>query len=215
VTEGLNRLNVLIPSTIGNEVGEDFTDINIGGNFNQSEQIIDWVPDDSRLVLNLTAATTVHLDPYPKDGQRFAIVDAAQNLATYNLTINANGRTFESSATGTLNTNGLSRSWLYRADLGDWVCIVTLATTDQLPFPSDFDDYFVIMLAMRLNPRYHQAIAPETTEALKRSRSQLRARYNKPHLIEPDLDTRNFMTRRYTSFSNRDFDTGRPRSLYW
>lgn len=216
VNEALGRLNPLVLSTVGNEAGMDFTDVNVGGNFDQTFTVTDWIGDDLRLILNLTADTTLKLDPYPKDGQRIAVVDAAQNLVTNNLTLDANGRTIEGGASGTLNSNGLNRHWMYRADLGDWVRIAALTTTDQLPFPSEFDDYFVIMLAMRINPRYRQALAEETIQALKRSRAQLRARYNKPRQIRSDVNPRGMLSTRYEIYSdNAEFDNGRPWSLYW
>lgn len=208
-TEALGKLNTLLLSTIGNEAGDGFDDLNIGGNFDQSDFLSGYIPDNARLLLNLTGAQTYKLDPYPFEGQRLAIVDVGGNLATYNVTLDANGRKIENVATLVLNTNSDNRQWMYRADIGCWVKINTLAYADALPFPQEFDDYFITMLALRLSPRYGQTISPETTEALKRSRSLLRDRYHAYKQIMPDLDTRAFQNYRWTT-TNNEFNTGRP-----
>jgi hypothetical protein len=107
-----------------------------------------------------------------------------------------------------LNTNSDNRQWMYRADIGQWVKITTLLYTDAIPFPQEFDDYFITMLAMRLNPRYGQTLADESQEVLKRSRSLLRDRYHAYRQIRPDLDTRGFHNYRWTT-SNNEFNIGR------
>jgi hypothetical protein len=206
-TEALGRLNNLIQSVMGFEVGEDLTDLNYGGDYDQSTLIRDWVPDDARLVLNLTAAVTLQLDPTPYEGQRVAVVDAGSNLATYNLILDGNGRNIEGAATLTLNTDDTTKHWMYRADTGNWVLIETLETTDQMPFPAEFDDFFITMLAMRINPRYGQSLAPETMERLRNTRSKIRARYSKRRydvVTDPGL-----VRREYYGFDSNLFSSGR------
>lgn len=177
--EGLSLLNSLVLSTIGNEAGQELADINVGGSYDQSGAVTSSIPDNVRLVLNQTAARTLYLDPYPYDGQRVAVADAGANLNTYNLILNGNGRRIETAATVTLNTASLSRQWMYRADTGNWVRITDMVAGDTLPFPTEFDDYFITSLALRLNPRNSAAIPEETMAALDRSRAQLQARYRK------------------------------------
>jgi hypothetical protein len=210
-TEALNVLNPFVQSVIGNEAGDKFIDVTIGGTYDDSGVIDQWVPDNVRLLLNLTAADTYLLDPRPTDGQRFAIVDLDGNLATYNIVLDGNGRNIEDTATVTLSTNSLNRQWMYRADTGNWVRIATLATSDQLPFPEEFDDYFITMLAMRLNPTYGQSLAPETLKLLSRSRGQLNARYSQMQQVNPDVDWRSIPSqrKRYGSYGSDSFDTGR------
>lgn len=211
-TEALGRLNVLIYSTVGNEVSDALDDLVIGGSNDQTPYLNDYVPDNSRLILNLAAPLTIKLDPYPFPGQRVSFVDVAGTLASYPLTINGNGRNIEGVATLVLNTNGDSREYIYRADTGNWQKINTLAYTDALPFPMRFDDYFVTMLAMRLNPRYGQSLSAETTEALKRARNQIRAYYHAFEEVRSDLDTRGYLSdpRAYWSVEATDFKTGKP-----
>lgn len=181
-TEGLKRLQVLILSTVGNEAGEKLTAYPIGNN-NVSEPS-DWVPDppsflplNVRLVCNLAGATTLYLHPKPQDGSRLAVIDASANFATRNLTLNGNGRKVDGGTTDVLSTNSQSIQYFYRADLGDWKVLTTLATGDEMPFPEEFDDLFVIMLSMRLNPRNSQQTSQESIMMLERVREQFRARY--------------------------------------
>lgn len=210
-TEALTRLNAIISSLLGNEVGDPLDDINVGGDYDQSEILTTYIPDDSRLVLNLSNAQTFNLDPYPYEGQRLSFIDVGNNLATYNVVLDGNGRNIEGSATLTLSTNGDSRQWFYRADTGNWVKATTLISSDAIPYPTEFDDFFVTTLAMRINPRYGQSLRPETIESLKRMRSQLRSRYHAYRQVAPDLDTRGFLNDPFYYRNNSEaFDKGLP-----
>lgn len=211
-TEALTHLNNLLLSTVRNEVGDPLTDLNIGGSYDQSSLTNFWVPENTNLVLNLSSPMTLYFTPYPRDGQLLSFVDVAGNLATNNLTINGNGRNIEGVPSLVLNTNGDSRLWMYRADTGNWTKITTIASTDNLPFPTEFEPYFVLMLAMRINPRYGQSLAEETVEYLKRSRRQINSRYNPAKQVYSDLDTRSFLTesQRAGSTSSNEFNLGRP-----
>lgn len=210
--EALRRLNVILISTVGNEAGDNLTEYNIDGDFDQAGLVNSWVPDNSRLMLNLEGARTFDLDPYPKEGQRVAIVDVAGNLATYNLVLNGNGRRIEDAASVTLSTDDLVRQWLYRSDAG-WVRISELTDSDSMPFPIEFDDYFITMLAVRLLPKYGQSLPAETMEALRRSRSQLRSRYRFSREIMSDVNPRGMMSDMGMwdwNNSGEDFGTGSP-----
>lgn len=204
--EGLARLNSIIRSVIGNEAGNDLRDLHIDGDFSQVSQCSSSIPDDVRLILNLESTRTLQADPTPVDGQRLAVIDVLGNLATYPLTIDGNGRLIEGAATVTLNTNSEARQWMYRADIGNWVKITTLVESDSLPFPEDFDDYFITALALRLAPRHSTKLGDESLAAHKRSRGQLRARYNKPRTIRSDLTPRTSNPNTY--YKTSDFDTG-------
>jgi len=176
-SEALGLLNNIVLSSVGNEIGDELRDLNIGGDYDETDYTLSWVPFNARLVLNLEEATTLYLNPQPYTGQRVAFTDAAGNLATYNLIINANGRKIEDAATLTLSTDDEAREWLYRGDTGNWVRILPLITTDSMPLPSDFDDYFISALAIRLNSRNSAATSQETLEVFKRGRRNIRARY--------------------------------------
>ena len=109
-----------------------------------------------------------------------------QSWFTRAYSLNGNGRDIEGASSLVLNVNGDTRQWVYRSDTGNWTKITNLLSTDQLPFPSEFDDYFIISLATRINPRYGQSLSPENIEALKRTKSQLRARYRSTKSIYPE-----------------------------
>jgi hypothetical protein len=182
-TEALTRLNAIILTTLGYEVNDQLRELNVGGDYDQSEYLSPYVPDNVRLVLNLTAARTVTLSPKPYDGQRFAILDTSGNLATYNLTIDGNGRNIEGSSTLTVSTSSTAKQWMYRADTGNWVVIEALDSSDEMPFPVEFDDYFVLMLAYRINPRYGQELTTESGDRLRNMRSRIRARYGRKDVV--------------------------------
>lgn len=192
--EGLRRLQVLIKSLVGHELGEPLKTLNYG-RYNIEEpnaisrdvsSVINssYVPANTRLIFNISAATTIDLPPNPKDGARIAVIDNAGNFGTYNVTLDGNGRKIEDSATVTLNTNGLTREWFYRADTGNWVRVQDLVAESESPFPQEFDDYLTILLAIRLNPRYNAETKPETLEMLNRAKRQFRARYKQETEME-------------------------------
>jgi hypothetical protein len=189
-TEALEMLNSLLLSSVGNEAGDELVPLNFGDAFSEFDQSAicdEWVPNNTRLMLNLSAADAVDLDPFPYDGQRFAVTDMGENLATYNFTINGNGHLIEGATNVVLSTNGLVRQWMYRTDAG-WVRVAELASSDDMPFPIEFDMYFVISLALQINPQYGQELSSADFEMLRRGRSQLRARYrNRKGDMLPDF----------------------------
>lgn len=196
-TEGLRRFNVLFDSLFDNELGEPLINLNYGqeGLTNTYAKNQDYasyidntyVPNNSRLYLNIGEAATLYLDPNPRDGARFAVVDNGGNLATYNITVNGNGRKIESASTVTLSTNGLTREWFYRGDTGNWVKVTDFIDGDSSPFPSEFDDFLTMMLAVRLNPRHGATTSTEMVEALKRSRKAFRSRYRQTQKMDSEL----------------------------
>lgn len=188
ITEALGRLNSLILSTVGNEAGGELHDITIGGAYDQSQFLSQWVPDNTRLVLDLASARSFSLHPHPYEGQRLAVADAANNLTSNNLTLSGNGRQIEGASSLVLSTSGTVRQWLYRGDTGNWVRITSLASSDAMPLPEEFDDYFITMLALRLNPRHGAAMSQESMAALTRQRDMIRARYRRPR-AKQDLGT--------------------------
>jgi hypothetical protein len=181
-TEALAKLNTLILTTVGNEVGDELTDVNYGGDYDQSEYTNEWVPSNTRLMCNLTSALTLDLDPRPFDGQRLSLVDNGGNFATYNVTLDGNGRNIEGASTLTISTDDYTGQWMYRSDTGNWVKIEELEDTDEMPFPVEFDDYFTQMLAVRLNSRYGQAMSADGAMMLRRWRSAIRSRYRRRDL---------------------------------
>ncbi len=185
--EGLRYLSRIVKSVFGNEAGEDLLPFPIGRGgisrpagypwYNDVPDNNWYVPKNLRLMLNLEDELTVYLHPDPDDGSRFGITDVSGNLSTYNLTINGNGRNVDGSQSVVLNTDGDIGEWFYREDLGSWTRYSPLAVADEFPFPEEFDDYFITMLALRLNPGYGVQLDPQSSAMLARSKRHLVSRY--------------------------------------
>jgi hypothetical protein len=166
------------------------------------------------LIATNTVAKTVYLTPYPQDGSRMGIADPFGRLAAFPITLDANGRTIEGAATKVLNTNGLFQEWFYRADLGQWVKLTTLTAADQNPFPDDFDNFFITLLALRLNPRYGRVMDDQSTMIFKSEKQKFVARYLQSQPLEVDdsiswpfMSTQSYDQQREFS-SNRAFNRG-------
>jgi hypothetical protein len=167
----LERLNTLVSGIFGDGVGAGLKDKNIVA----AETV---VSNTRAIVSGHTAAFTITLPETPNDGARFQLIDAGAAFATRNVTVDANGRLIEgATADITASTNGFNRTWFYRGDLADWKRISALAIGDEFPFPEAVDDAFIIMLAMRLAPRFRKTVRPETLASLERDLGRLRGRY--------------------------------------
>jgi hypothetical protein len=185
--EALRYINRIVLSVLGNEAGENFNTLGIGGgNISRptgypylDDLIVDewFVPENSRIMSNLANPVTLYLHPNPDDGSRLGVVDVSGNFATNNLTIKGNGRNIEAASELVLSANGTASEWMYRADTGNWSKTTNLLIGDVFPFPEDFDDMFITMLAIRVNPAYGRTIDAQSAAVLDRSRNQLRARY--------------------------------------
>lgn len=101
------------------------------------------------------------------------------DLVANPVTLHGNGYLIEGVDTVTLalNDDTVNRSWLFRADLGNWTKDAPLVAADPLPYPAFADDYFITRLAMRLNPRYGRAADPQTIATQQRAEEQLKAHY--------------------------------------
>ena len=225
-TEALRLLNATISAIYGGDAGENLTDWPLGNFGRESPQYdlgytdysIDHPNINRRLIAVNEAAKTVYLTLWPQDGSRMGIADPFGRLAAFPVTLDANGRTIETAATIVLNTNGLNREWFYRADLGGWVRLTALVAGDSLPFPSEFDELFIILLAIRLNPRYGRALGEQSAVVLKQGRRDFVARYLQSQPLEiddsiswPFMSTQSYDQQREFS-SNRAFDRG---SYFW
>lgn len=224
VTEGLRLLNQLFSAVLGDEAGEALQDWPLG-NFGREEPDT-WLTDQQRerpsinrrLIALNEEAFTVYLTPTPQDGSRMSILDPYGRLAAFPVTLDGNGRTIEGFPTLILNVNGLASEWFYRADLGDWVRITNKADTDEMPYPSDFDTFFTILLAIRLNPRYGRELSELSATIYKAERQKFMSRYLQSQPLETDdslswpfLSTQSYDRDRVYS-SNSAFNRG---GFYW
>jgi len=58
--------------------------------------------------------------------------------------------------------------------------VATMISSDPLPYPIEFDDFFVCALAKRLAPSYSKPVAKETIETALRAEFAFIARYRQP-----------------------------------
>jgi len=187
--EGLRYLNRIVRSTLGNEAGEPLEAFPIGGNnigrptgypWYQSSPDGNWfLPENKRMMVNATKATSIYLHPKPNDGARLGLSDLSGNLSTYPMTIYGNGRTVEGQISLTFNTDNIDYEWFYDDTTGNWARVVPLDDLNgTFPFPEDFDFYFICMLASTLNPAYNIQADAQSVMNYNRAKSQLRARYH-------------------------------------
>lgn len=194
--EAVLIFNRLVKAVFGNEAGDPYTNFGIGNNnvvpgTIQSYDTIptnNWYPPtNSRIIFNNTSTQTLNLNPAPIDGERLSIQDASNNFSTLPLTVVGNGRTIDGATSVSLNTNGLVQEWFYRADVHDWRTISNLTADSVLPFPVEFEDLFIIGLALRLNPRNGTQIDPQSISTYNKLQSKFRARYSLVIQQSPEL----------------------------
>lgn len=220
--EALRLINALFTAVFGNAAGEMLHDWPLG-NFGRESPGYNLAatPDqlshpeiNRRLIALNEEALTVYLTLYPQDGARYGIADPFSRLAAFPITLDANGRTIEGAATLLLDTDGTNRQWFYRADLGEWVRLTAKIATDALPFPEEFDNFFITLLAMRLNPRYGREMDSQSALIFKEARRSFIARYLQSQPLEiddslswPFMSTQGYDQQRAFS-SNRAFNRG-------
>lgn len=196
LTEALRLYNTLITAVYGGIAGEHLNDWVLGTfdrDPNGNEIVLPYTADqlanpslNRRLIVSNAAAMTVWLDPNPQDGARMGIADPFGRLAAVPVTVNANGRTIEGTPFILLNVNSTSREWFYRSDLASWMKVSDLLSTDENPFPARFDTMFIILLAMRLNPRYGRQLDPQSVEMLKVNKREFEALYSQAARLDTD-----------------------------
>jgi hypothetical protein len=139
-------------------------------------------PPNSRLMMKVTTATTVYFQYEPEDGALMEYVDVGH---TATVTLDANGALFSTSGfDGQVvipakypDSRNAPRRWVYRADYGSWVEITALALTDDMPFPTAFDDYWVTSLAIRIAPTFGDDPRAGTVQRHKDMATFLRLQY--------------------------------------
>lgn len=185
---GLTRLNAIIASAFGNSVGEGLSDLTLA--------VSDEIDGNTRCVVTgRTAAITITLPEAPQNGARVQIIDADGTFDTYSVTVARNGRKLEGAyANLTLSTEGLNRTWLYRGDLADWVRVSELGLNDDLPFPLEHEDAFVIELAIRMNPVFGASLSPESLAAHQTAMRRLRAAYRQTRIVSAEAAVLNLST---------------------
>ena len=212
--EGLDKLLMIIENVYGEEVGGQFQDINYGdGGVNNSFSVASnrevfvsntYARPSYRLIVNADKPMEVFLDPVPYDGARFSVIDAIGNFVTNPLTVRAETRNIEGDKFVVLDQNNINASWLYRGDLGQWARVSPLTLDSDVPFPSQFDDYFIIKLATRLHPRYLVQTAQETMMHYNELKKKFMARYTTKEEVYPELGLYRLSGSRYHDYTNED-----------
>lgn len=216
--EGFNLLSTIVAGVLGNEASEQLNPFPLGQGNIESPVGYPWwsnslpgnifLQTNTRVMCNLTAEGFINLHPRPHDGARMGIVDVGNNFDANPLTVFGNGRNIEGETEMTYDDAGTAREWFYRDDLGGWVVVSPLDIEGNMPFPPEFDDMFIITLAMRLNPRYGQVIHPASDAALKKAATKFSSRYTQSTTQAPSEDGLLYMTnyyRLYGRFANRQY----------
>lgn len=199
--EALRYLQRILLAVLGYEAGEGFEDWPVGTN-----NVDDWfvprvqqletylvdrpIPTNTRLILNLTEAEEYSLHPMPSPGSRLAVFDASANLDTNPLTLTGNGRLIEGASSLVINTPSADMQWFYREDQGNWARISPVATTDESPFPQEFDEFLILGLLLKLLPAYGMSFTPEMGSLLGRYTAKFRARYKQRKIVGSELGLR-------------------------
>lgn len=95
-------------------------------------------------------------------GASWAAATLAGGTAGAILTLDGNGRYIDRAGQQSFQTPIPPLTWVFRADLGMWVRTNQLTLTDNMPFPTQFDDFFICVLMKRTAPRYNKVVSNET-----------------------------------------------------
>nr|GAT42387.1 predicted protein [Mycena chlorophos] len=195
--EALGLYNAILSSLFGTDVGEFYRDFPLG-NFNRdippgeristNEHWVNHPPINSRLIALNEEPITIDLTGRPQDGARYQIMDPFSRLPDFPVTLNGNGRLISGFGSITLDTAGLDTEWMYRADKAAWVPLTNVELTDDNPFPKKYDQMFIVLLAIRLNPRYGRALSDLSQSILKVGRTAFIAQYLNSQPLEAKDD---------------------------
>ncbi len=215
-SEGLSRLNNLLFSLFGHELGVKLMDWPVPPSRTEptparypllprNEDLPSTVwpqpPANVRLLTKNATPATIFFPASPNDGARMQLRDIG---STAGITLDGNGRLIESSAVLTGTAASFSgRVWFYRADLGDWLRIdQELTDTSESPFPKEFDDLFITGLSIRLSARFGNEPIAATVATFERMIAILKTRFHQEQRVPPD----DSLTRRHDDTSL--FNTG-------
>lgn len=156
-----------------------------------------YPPANVRLTTRLTGPQTIYLQQYPTDGALIQLVNVGPEFGTHPLTLDANGFLIEGQDTLVFDTDPSYNApimWMFRADKGSWERLVFPLTADaEMPFPEEFDDFFVASLNIRMAPTYGKQVHPVTAAIATEGAANIEARYFQDtpdaNMLEPDLFT--------------------------
>lgn len=149
-----------------------------------------YPPKNSRIVWGQKTGA-VYFPEAPNAGSRMGLVQGSgagdSGAIGQIITLDGNGRFIQDPADSlfkssiTITSAAVAtftpQEWFYRDDLGQWVLRKDMALADQLPFPKDYDDFFVCGVMIRFAPSYGKVVAQETVAAGTAALKRLKARY--------------------------------------
>lgn len=157
----------------GNEMGD--------GGLNHRQH---YPPINTRILCKIdNTGHTIWFPQFPYDGARMEINDIGMSAG---VDLSGNGRFIDATGTTTytFNPGDTPKQWLYRADLATWVPIGgDLALADELPLPSEFDDFFVCGVGIRLTALDRIDPQPATISAYNLAEKKILQRYYQPGVM--------------------------------
>jgi hypothetical protein len=182
--KGLRYTNRLFQALFGDEIGDKLSDgvLSVNGitypDYAYSYPINTFnVRANTRIINSSTAAVTINMPINPQGGARVSFIDLTGALSTNPVTIDASDRLVEGAATKVLDVDGDSVDWFYRDDLASWQKISALELDDEFPLPEKFEELFISLLVLRLDPSVQVSMAEETGFLMKQMLRKLRATY--------------------------------------
>lgn len=195
--EGLAKLNRILDNLFGYELGELLMEwpvpppqrtASVGARYPLSpttandlpSTVWPYPPGNVRLMCSITSVTTIYLQHFPNDGARMELANVGM---TATLTLDGNGRKIEAAATLAVTSAATTKRWFYRSDTGNWVLVATLTDSDTPYLPTEFDEYLIAELAIKLAPGHGKSPSAYTLESRNRELSKLKARYYQPTAV--------------------------------
>lgn len=182
--KSLRYVNRLFKSLFGNEIGDKLSDgvLSSGGitypDYAYSYPINTFnVRSNTRILNSSTSAVTIYMPTNPQGGARVSFVDLTGAVSANPVTVVAEDRLIEGVVGKTINTDSEADDWFYRDDLASWQKISSLELTDEFPLPEEFEELFISLLVLRLDPAQGVTTGEELGYLMKQMVRKLRARY--------------------------------------
>lgn len=196
--EGLRLLQSMVSSLAGSVIGTKFKPWHIPFVFNTAPEAkrfpayaennyirpeIDekYPPNNARVILRNTSTQTIYFQNKPNDGAIMSIVDAG---FTADVTLDANGMFFETDGNDRTKvieprTTGRNpkQDYVFREDTASWNLTSNLLYAGEMPYPEQFDDYWITGLALRLSPSFGEKTTQVTMMRFKEMTTFIRGWY--------------------------------------
>lgn len=192
--KGLRIFNRVFTSILGSDMGESLAPATLTGDvlsYSTTDKIKlpEPVRPNTRLVCTLSSATTVLLPESPQDGARFSVSDYGKTFSVNNLTLAGNGSFIEDVTQLVLDVDGVSSEWFFRQDTNNWFKVVPFLLTDTFPLPTEFEELFIYLMALRMASSEGVPVNPSVEYVIKTARNQIRSRYRQSleMPVEPGL----------------------------